>query len=135
MENRCLHAFRKNNKQEAIRLLQVVKQPRDVKDSSGNTLLHFADAGGWRDIVESLITKYNCDVNCVDEYNWTPVHAASLYGHLDVTKCLYNTGKCNLFIETNWSVTPLDVARLYGHHEIVEFITNVMTTTSTLACK
>ena len=56
-------------------------------------------------------------------------------GHLDVIKYLYNTGKCDLFIKTTWGDTPLDRARLLGHHEVVEFITNVLTTTSTLTCK
>ena len=135
MEDRCLDAFDSGNKEEAIRLLQLVKDPRKVKGIGGGTLLHLAAAHGWTDIVELLITKYNCDVNCGDDDNWTPVHLASNEGHLDVIKYLVNTGKCDLFIKTTYSETPLDLARLYGHHEVVEFLTNVMTTTSTLTCK
>ena len=134
MEKRCYHAFSNNNKEEARRLLNDVKDPRKVKSSGGSTLLHCAAGYGWTDIVELLITKYNCDINCGDVYNYTPVYAASANGHLDVIKCLYNTGKCDLFIKTSWGETPLDIARRYRHHEIVEFITNVMTT-STLTCK
>ena len=135
MADRCLDAFRSNNKEEALRLLKVLKDPRKVKDSSGSTLLHHAAANGWTDIVELLITEYKCDVNCGTVVNWTPVHFASRWGHLDVIKYLYNTGKCDLFIKTKlMGDTPLDLARRYGHHEIVEFITNVMTT-STLTCK
>ena len=134
MEDRCLGAFVGNNKEEARRLLQLVKDPRKVKGSSGGTLLHHAAGWGWTDIVELLITKYKCDVNCGDDYNITPVHEASLDGQLDVIKCLYNNGKCDLFIKNNWGDTPLDTARHRGHHEIVQFITNVMTT-STLTCK
>ena len=59
----------------------------------------------------------------------------SIDGHLDVIKCLYNTRKCDLFIKNDWGDTPLDIARDNGRHEVVEFITNVMTTTSTLTCK
>ena len=136
MEDKCLAAFRYNNKEEALRLIQLVNDPRKVKDSIGWTLLHWAAANGWTDIVELLITKYKCDVNCGDVDNWTPVHVASANGHLDVIKCLYNNGKCDLFIKTKYGGnTPLDEARLYGRHEIVQFITNVMTTTSTLTCK
>ena len=134
MEDKCLAAFRFNNKEEALSLLQLVKDPRKVKDSRGWTLLHCAAAHGWTDIVELLITKYNCDVNYGTVYNYTPVYAASAYGHLDVIKCLYNNGKCDLFIKNDSGDTPLDTARRYEHHEIVEFITNVMTT-STLTCK
>ena len=131
----CLDAFDNGNKEEALSLLQVVKDPRKVKDSDGWTLLHHAAANRWTDVVELLITKYKCDVNCRTVYNNTPVHEASLDGHLDVIKYLYNNGKCDLFIKNSYGETPLDLARLYKHHEIVEFITNVLKTTSTLTCK
>ena len=134
MEKRCVDAFRSYNKEEALRLLKLVKDPRKVKDSGGWTLLHCAADNRWTDIVELLITKYNFDVNCGNVDNWTPVHWASANGRLDVIKYLFNTGKCDLFIKTKDGDTPLDVARLCGHHEIVEFITNVLTT-STLTCK
>ena len=135
MEERCLDAFDSGNKEEAIRLVEDVKDPREVKSSGGWTLLHFAAIHGWTDIIELLITKYKCDVNCRTVDNWTPVYmASSVWRHLDVVKCLYNTGKCDLFIKTKQGNTPLGIARFYGHHEIVEFITNVVTT-STLTCK
>ena len=134
MEDKCLAAFRYNNKEDALSLLQLVKDPREVKDSDGTTLLHCAAARGWTDIVELLITKYNWDINCGDVYNYTPVHYASEWGRFYVIKCLYNNGKCDLFIKNIWGNTPLDEARRNGHHEIVEFLTNVMTT-STLTCK
>ena len=136
MEAKCYGAFVSENKEEARRLLKLVNDPREVKGISGWTLLHNAAAHGWTDIVELLITKYNCDVNCGTVYNMTPVHVASIKGHLDVIKYLVNTGKCDLFIKTKYGGdTPLDRARHYGHHQIVKFITNVMTTTSTLTCK
>ena len=131
MEKRCLDAFVRSDKEEALRLLQVVKDPREVKGSGGWTLLHHAAGRGWTDIVEVLITKYKFDVNCGNVGNYTPVHEASYIGRLDVIKCLYKTGKCDLFRSGD---TPLDIARRRGHHEIVEFITNVATT-STLTCK
>ena len=135
MEDRCYNAFVSENKEEARRLLKLVNDPRKVKGSYGGTLLHYAAARGWTDIVELLINKYNCDINSRDVANYTPVHWASLDGYLDVIKYLYKTGKCDLFIKTKYGDTPLDTARLNGHHQIVEFITNVMTTTSTLTCK
>ena len=136
MEDRCYDAFDRGDKEEALRLLKVVKDPREVKGSSGWTLLHFAAARGWTDIVELLITKYNCNVNSVnDYYNMTPVYEASIYGQLNVIKYLYNTGKCDLFIKTKWGETPLDIARQYGHHEVVEYLNNILVTTSTLTCK
>ena len=134
MEDRCLDAFARNNKEEALRLLQVVKDRREVKSSGGLTLPHWAAGRGWTDIVKLLITEYKCDVNCRTVNNYTPVHYASANGYLDVVKCLYNTGKCDLFIKDSLGYTPLDIARHSGHHEIVEFITNVVTT-STLTCK
>ena len=136
MEARCLDAFSNGNKEEALRLLKEVKDPKKLKDSGGSTPLHYAAAKGWTDVVELLVSKYKCNVNCVDIGNWTPVYEASFRGHLDVVECLYNTGKCDLSIKTNLlNDTPLDVARIKGHHEIVEFITNVVWTNSTLTCK
>ena len=134
MEDMCYDAFRYGDKEEALRLLKVVKDPREVKDSGGWTLLHCAARRGWTDIVELLITKYNFDVNSVDNHNQTPVHWASFYGQLNVIKSLCNTGKCDLFIKTKRGNTPLDIARYWGHHEIVEYLTNIVTT-STLTCK
>ena len=134
MADKCYDAFRRGDKEEALRLLNVVKDPREVKGSDSGTLLHWAAVWGWTDIVELLITKYNYDVNSVDNYNMTPVHYASDGGHLNVIKCLCNTGKCDLFIKTNWGETPLDIARQFGYHEIVEYLTNIVTT-STLTCK
>ena len=135
MEDKCYDAFHRGDKEEALRLLKVVKHPREVKGSIGWTLLHCAAAREWTDIVDLLITKYNCNVNSGDNYNnWTPVHEASLFGHLNVIKSLCNTGKCDLFIKTNWGETPLDIARKFGHHEVVEYLTNIVTT-STLTCK
>ena len=134
MEDRCFGAFDRGDKEEALRLLKIVEDPREVKDSDGWTLLHCAATWGWTDIVELLITKYNCNVNSVNNYNWTPVHRASLNGQLNVIKSLCNTGKCDLFIKTEDGETPLDIAREYGHHDIVEYLTNIVTT-STLTCK
>ena len=135
MEDRCYDAFSYNNKEEALRLLKLLKDPREVKGSDGGTLLHWAAAYGWTDIVELLITEYKCDVNCgTVNNNHTPVYVASERGRLDVIKCLYNNGKCDLFIKNDYGDTPLDRARRNGRHEIVKFLTNVMTT-STLTCK
>ena len=135
MADRCLFAFRYGDKEEALRLLKVAKDPREVKGSGGWTLLHEAAGWGWTDIVDLLITKYNCNVNSVDNsYNRTPVYFASDFGQLNVIKSLCNTGKCDLFIKDYLGRTPLDIARLWGHHETVEYLTNIVTT-STLTCK
>ena len=133
MDNRCIVAFRNNNKEEAVSLLKEVKDPRKVKNRLGLTPLHCAAAHDWTDIMELLITIHKCDVNCRTVNNWTPVHEASMRGHLDAVKYLYNTGKCDLFIKDKYGKTPLDIARQLGQHEIVEFITNVIT--CTLTCK
>ena len=73
MEDSCYDAFVSGNKEEACRL-ELIKDPRKVKDSDGWTLLHWAAIRGWTDIMELLITKYKCDVNCGNVINQTPVH-------------------------------------------------------------
>ena len=92
MENKCYDAFNRGDEEKALRLLKVVKDPREVKGYGGSTLLHHAAVQGWTDIVELLIMKYNCDVNSVNVYNYTPVHYASIRGHLNVIKYYYCCG-------------------------------------------
>ena len=124
MEDRCLDVFVSNNKEEACRLLNDVKDRREVEGSGGWTLLHYAAANGWTDIVELLITEYKFDVNGGDVINSSPVYYVSASGQLDVINCLYNTGKCDLFIKNKYSSTPFGIAHQFGREEIVDFITD-----------
>ena len=71
MEDSCLRAFRYNHKEEAFRLLKVVKDPREVKGIDGSTLLHHAATQDWTDIMELLIAKYKFDVNCIIGLQYT----------------------------------------------------------------
>ena len=48
--------------EEALCILEVVKDPRRVKGSDGWTLLHIAAAYGWTNIVELLVSECKCDV-------------------------------------------------------------------------
>ena len=68
-----LAAFVNGRKDEAVRLLKDVKDPREVKGSGRWTLLHSAVAQGWNRtvVVELLVSKYKFDVNCRSVNNWT----------------------------------------------------------------
>ena len=48
--------------EEALCILEDVKDPRRVKGSDGWTLLHIAAAYGWTNIVELLVSECKCDV-------------------------------------------------------------------------
>ena len=67
-----LDAFKRGNKEDAVRLLPQIQQPAKVTYSVNISLLHDAARHGWLDVVIELATKYKCDVNYKDLTGATP---------------------------------------------------------------
>jgi len=84
-----------------------------AKDKIGFTLLHWAAAGGNRDVAELLIAK-GADVNIGEQQwkpvKWTPLHVAASTGHTNVAECLIANG-ANVDAG-DW--TPLQEAAYYS---------------------
>ena len=112
---RLLVPFRyPGNKQEAIRLLSTFpdqSEIKNIKDSNSDYLIHHAARCGWTDIVELLITTYNCDANCTNFWGETSLYWACRYSnHLPTVKLLTNQYCLNPLQadKARYSSTPLD---------------------------
>ena len=120
----CLDAFWKRNKEDAVRLLQLIQQPAKVRDADyfKSSLLHHAAQHGWLDVVIELATKYKCDVNCKDDLGDTPLHNAATYDQLEVMKYLINEQHCDPMTRDNNHDTPLHYACIKGHLDITHYL-------------
>ena len=120
----CLKAFEKGNKEDAVRLIPQIQQPAKVRDAVlwNSSLLHHAARHGWLDVVIELATKYNCDVNCKDEFGATPLHYAASYDQLEVMKYLINEQHCDPMTKNNRHYTPLHHACKNNHLDITHYL-------------
>ena len=72
----CFEAFNYGIKEEALRLLKKINDPRTVKDSSNFTILHCAAYHGWLAVVKELINEHHFDPDCTDDDGNTPLSKA-----------------------------------------------------------
>ena len=86
--DQCFDAFNYGRKEEALRLLKKINDPRTVKDSSNFTLLHCAAFHGWLDVVKELINVHRFDPNCKDDSGNTPLSKARSNGKRSVVDYL-----------------------------------------------
>ena len=74
--DQCFDAFNCGRKEEALRLLKKIDDPRTVKDSSEFTILHCAAYHGWLSVVKKLINDHQFDPDCMDDDGNTPLMKA-----------------------------------------------------------
>ena len=86
--DKCFEAFNYGRKEEALRLLKQINDPRTVKDSSNFTILHCAAYHGWLDVVKELINDHRFDPDCKDDYGNTPLSKARSNGKQSVVDYL-----------------------------------------------
>ena len=125
VESECVEAFRQGNKQDAERLLPLLKDPAKVRtgyDYHYAFLLHLAAANGWMDIVIDLITKYKCDVSHENSDGYTALHYAASRNHLEVVRYLINEQHCDPMTGSNTGNTPLHLACYNDHFNIVQYL-------------
>ena len=111
-----LSAFESSgNKQEAIRLLSAFpdqSEIKNIKNSNSWYLIHWAACNGWTELVELLVTTYNCNPNCTDRWGSTSLHWACDINHLPTVKLL-TTQYCLDPLKTatpRYGYTPLDLS-------------------------
>ena len=88
VEKKCYDAFNYGRKQEALRLLKQVNDPRTVKSKNNFTLLHCAAYHGWLDVVKEMITEIRFNPDCEDKDGNTPLSKARSNGKLMVVDYL-----------------------------------------------
>ena len=74
--DQCFEAFNYGRREEALRIMKKIKDPRTVKDSSNFTILHCAAYHGWLDVVKELITEHQFIPDCEDKDGNTPLSKA-----------------------------------------------------------
>ena len=76
IETRCYDAFNYGRREEALRLLKHVEDPRTVKSRNNFTILHCAAYHGWLDVVKELIVEKDFNPECEDDNGNTPLSRA-----------------------------------------------------------
>ena len=88
LEKKCYDAFNKGRREEALRLLKQVKDPRTVISQRNFTILHCAAYHGWLDVVKQLIDDHQFDPGCEDDDGNTPISKARSNGKQHVVDYL-----------------------------------------------
>ena len=129
-DQKCYNAFQYGKEKEALERLRKMKgDPREMKYWYNTTILHFAARRGWLETVKLLITEYDFDPNCRNDYDTSPLHWSSEYGHPDIVKYLITECNCDPNSK-NWNnETPLYSAKHpqkgpihQGHERVIEYL-------------
>ena len=85
-------------------------------DNTGATPLHIAVRFGTLGVVQYMIEEQQCDVECRDKYENTPLHCAALEGacRLDRVQYLIDERGCDPMSRDQWGRTPLHNACYCG---------------------
>ena len=101
IESTCVSSFVLGDHDTAARLLPSLQQPTAAvrtsytftdskfgftKQCTNVSLLHLAALHGWMDIVGNLVSMSDCDIQCRDGKEYTPLHYAAYGGSLPVVK-------------------------------------------------
>ena len=122
----CRDAFRTRDHAEAVRLLPLVKEPRQIRDWFGNvTLLHFSSWNGWLDVTKDLITNYHFNPKERDDHGKTCLHYAAGGNHVDVVRYLITECNCDLMATDKYgNTTVLHSAAAYGSLDVMKYLIN-----------
>ena len=128
----CINAFQSGNRLVVEQLLSSIPQPATITTSFKFTsthgvvslvsLLHLATYWGWKNVVTSLVSVYNCAVNCKDEKGHIPLHYAACKGHLEVVKYFIVELLCDPMNRNNYGWTPLHYACDSGHLKTARYL-------------
>ena len=133
IESTCVSSFRLGDHDRAAQLLPALQQPTAVRTSytfiksftklcTNVSLLHLAALHGWMDIVASLVSMSDCDIQSCDDKEYTPLHYAAYGGSLPVVKYLITEQHCDPNSRGEWCRTPLHYACNKGHMDIIEYL-------------
>ena len=135
LKSECVEAFEQGNQQEIKQLLPQIQLPlndiwilADIKYygskwiTSCVSLVHLAAQNGWMEIINDLILKYKCDINCEDLDGRTPLHYAAANNHMEMVMYLIKEQHCDPMTRDNNSDTPLHWVCCYDHLNIVHYL-------------
>ena len=96
----------------------------------GETLLHFASAGGQTTTVKLLLER-GAVIDATNDFLRTPLHYAAIMGHFEVVKTLC-AAKANIHALDARGTTPLHDAAAAGHRKIYNYLIQLGASDSTL---
>lgn len=94
----------------------------DIRDSKGNTLLHYACEGGLLEAVHVLVREYGANTESSSRHGNVPIHHASRRGHVACMRVLVETYGARPNPITAGLSTPLHRAALEGRDEAIAFL-------------
>ena len=136
LHEECLLAFKKCNHSEAVRLLSLVEDPRNVctyredanipkiwyRSDDRVGLLHLAVSNGWLDVMETLIDKYHIEPQ-KGGYNTYTLHVAVEAKRIDIVKYLITKCRCDpMCKEDRDGWTPLHYAARDGSLNVMKYL-------------
>ena len=133
-EEQYILAFKNGNKLMAEQLLPSISQPATITTTFKSrlrlgptglslvSLLHLAAYWGWRNVVNLLVSVYNCAANCKDEKGHIPLHYAASNGHLEVVKYFIVELQCDPMDKNEYGYTPLHYACRHGYLNIAQYL-------------
>jgi ankyrin repeat protein len=113
-------AVKKGDLAAAKSLLEKRPQLIRSKDDRDNMLLHYAAAGGFREVAEALLAA-GATIDAPGRSGRTPVLMASMNGHVATVDFLITKG-ANIFVKDVSGCTPLTVAISSSNRNLVETI-------------
>ena len=139
LHKECLHAFKKCNHSEAVRLLSLVEDLRNVYTYLQNTniplesfdrygytnrvvgLLHLAVYNGWLDVMDTLINEYYIEPQR-GGYDIYTLHVAVAAKHIDIVKYLITKCRCDPMCKDVVGRTALHCAARFGCLNIMKYL-------------
>ena len=133
LHKECVLAFKECNHSEAVRLLSLVEDPRNVYTYRRDTnipwvgygirvgLLHLAVFNGWLDVMETLIDKYHIEPQ-KGGYEIYTLHVAVVTKHIDIVKYLITKCRCDPMCKDENGWTPLHHAAQYESLNVMKYL-------------
>ncbi|XP_076464084.1 poly [ADP-ribose] polymerase tankyrase-like isoform X2 [Babylonia areolata] len=103
------HAVINGNTNVASYLLYLGADP-DRKDSSGNSLVHYAAAYGWYHCLKLLIKDAGAKYNVDNDWKTTPLAIAFLKGHPGIVDYLLNLPETDINFRDDKGMTLVSIA-------------------------
>lgn len=94
----------------------------DRMDGSSRTALSIAAGKGHEEIVKSLITRDDVDINSKNSNESTPLYVAAEAGHETVVQLLSSQKDVEMNLKNRFGNTPLSIAAEAGHETVVKLL-------------
>jgi ankyrin repeat protein/beta-lactamase regulating signal transducer with metallopeptidase domain len=107
---------------EQVKMLISQDADVNVKDNTGQTLLHLACQRGNEEIAELLIDN-GADIEAKNRKHQTPLHVACQRGNKEIVELLIgNNANIGHTPDERYGSTALHIAAVFGHKEIAELL-------------